>query len=134
VDNRRSVAMCSAGGAVSDGSERRGVGTAGAVGSAGAYWRPTAHDGHERSVQCAVVPAADGLSVEHAAEGFPPRSTVYNIFRQWGSGTATGIAFTMRFEDSCASRWNARPARAPASSTANRSNRPKKGVSIDPVG
>src|SRR5467141_2397439 len=56
---------------------------------------------------------------------FPPRSTVYNIFRKFqrdGVWEATGSSCTWR----CASGWAGRPAPRRRFSTANRSNRQKK--------
>ena len=45
-----------------------------------------------------------------------------------GSAMATGTSSIMLSSSSCARRWAGRRARAPASSTANRSNRPKRGA------
>ena len=50
---------------------------------------------------------------------FPPRSTVYNIFRS-SSVTAVGSASGKSFIWRCAKRSTARPARAPRSSTVSR--------------
>jgi len=52
-------------------------------------------------------------------DSFPPRSTVYNIFRKFqreGTGRRSGPSCTWR----CVSGWAARPAPRPPFSTANR--------------
>src|SRR5215469_13359611 len=59
-------------------------------------------------------------------ESFPPRSTVYNIFRNFqrdGVWERSGPSCTWP----CANGWAARRARRRQYSTANRSNRRKKG-------
>ena len=59
-------------------------------------------------------------------DGFPPRSTVYNIFRKFqheGVWEVSGPSCIWR----CASGWDGRPALRLRFSTANRSNRRKKG-------
>ena len=58
---------------------------------------------------------------------FPPRSTVYNIFRAFqrqGVWERSG----RNCAPPCANGWGGRRAPAPASSTASRSSRPKKGM------
>src|SRR5215470_10676069 len=59
-------------------------------------------------------------------DSFPPRSTVYNIFRKF---QRNGVWEEIWSECTwcCANGWDARPARRLRFSTANRSNRQKKG-------
>jgi putative transposase len=59
-------------------------------------------------------------------DSFPPRSTVYNIFRKFqrdGVWEAIGPSCTWP----CANGWAGRPARRRRFSTASRSNQPKRG-------
>ena len=52
-------------------------------------------------------------------DSFPPRSTVYNIFRKFQrEGAWEAIWAELQWR--CASGWAARPARQPRFSTANR--------------
>jgi transposase len=63
-------------------------------------------------------------------DSFPPRSTVYNIFRRFqldASGRRSGPNCIWR----CASGWAGRPAPRLRFSTANRSNRRKRGGGTD---
>ena len=58
---------------------------------------------------------------------FPPRSTVYNIFRAF-QREGMWEAIWEECARPCANGWGGRRARAPASSTAARSSRPKRGM------
>ena len=58
---------------------------------------------------------------------FPPRSTVYNIFRAFQQD-GVWEAIWEELRRPCANGWGGRPAPARASSTASHSSRPKKGM------
>jgi len=60
------------------------MGATGATGSGGQDRRATAQDRHARGNECDLLFAAHRLPVAlSAGELFPPRSTVYNIFRKF---------------------------------------------------
>jgi transposase len=61
------------------------VGTAGADDPAGAARRAAAQDRYAGGDECHPVPAAHRLPLARylPRDGFPPRSTVYNIFRKF---------------------------------------------------
>src|SRR6266851_2997826 len=83
VDDGRSVAMRSTDGALSDGPERCGVGTVGAVDPASAYGWSAAHDDMREALNALLYLLRTGCQWAMLPKEFPPRSTVYNIFRQW---------------------------------------------------
>ena len=68
-----------------------------------------------------------GCQWRHLPKDFPPRSTVWAYFDLWSYDGTLARIHEARLLWRCARRRGARPARAPRSSTARRSNRPKKG-------
>ena len=104
------------------------MGALGGVDSGGEAWRAAAQDRHAFGDERDLLSPANRLPMALFPGGiFPPRSTVYNIFRAFQrEGVWERIG--RNCARPCANGWGGRRARAPASSTAARSSQPKKGM------
>ena len=118
------------GGAPADLSARKGgaerpegcrMGAPGTADSAGLARRAIAQDRHAGGDECHSLSAAHRLWRYLPREGFPPRSTVYNIFRKLHSAREHGRRSGLNCTWHCVTEWAARPALRPRFSTASRS-------------